>query len=150
MLKMILMLLFCQPVYAIDKVNILYNESNISSRLFKKQLIKTLLSYDVNYSISDLDRATDIYSDEYQSNNAIFITIGGKALQTAWKKFSNKKIFSLLVSQEKIKKITGSSLHANQLYGLYLESGSHRFLSYSPHTTHFSLRETSPKSFRYL
>ena len=127
-LKMVLMLLFCQPVYAIDKVNILYNESNISSRLFKKQLIKALRSYDIDYSISDLDRVADMHSDEQQNNETIFITIGSKALYTTWKQFSNKKIFSLLVSQEKIKKITASSPYANQLYGLYLEQSLNRQL----------------------
>jgi ABC-type uncharacterized transport system substrate-binding protein len=128
MLKMVLMLLFCQPVYAIDKVNILYNESNISSRLFKKQLITALRSYDIDYAISDLDRVTDVHFDEQQNNETIFITLGSKALYATWKKFSNKKIFSLLVSQEKIKKITASSPYANQLYGLYLEQSLNRQL----------------------
>ncbi|MDX2503747.1 MAG: ABC transporter substrate binding protein [Gammaproteobacteria bacterium] len=120
LLILILFILFCQPAYAIEQVHILYHDSNTSSRLFKEQLTRTFLANDIKHQTVNLDRVKNIRTLS-SAGELVFITVGSRALQTAWQQLKNKKIFSLLVSQDKIKNIIATSSHDNELYGLYLE-----------------------------
>jgi len=125
--SIILTIFFCQPVYALVQVNILYDEANSSSRSFKEQLVRTFLTYDIHHQTFDLKQfENNSLSDDTSSNEQIYITLGSKALKTAWEKLNNKKIFSLLVSQHKIKTIVEISSHINKLSGLYLEQSPQR------------------------
>lgn len=127
---LMLIIFFCQPVYAIVEINVLYNDKNSSSRFFKEQLTKTLLLYEIKYQIFNLDKVVNIrehLSSKYEpADDIIYITLGSKALKTAWEQLTDKKIFSLMVSQEKIKKIIGVHSRINDLYGLYQEQSIQR------------------------
>lgn len=122
---LMLLVFFGQPVYAIVKINVLYNENITSSRLFKEQLTKAFILYDIKYQLFNLDQVKKIQdklpADKQFSDDMVFITLGSKALKTAWEQIMDKKIFSLLVSQDKIKKIIEGRSHDNKLYGLYQE-----------------------------
>ena len=132
------LVLLCQSVSAATIISIVYDKDNRSSRLAQGQLAHLFLSYDFEYQFDELNSFdplpyTGNKTDSSANEQRIIITLGSKAFSKVWNLVNNESIFSLLVSQEKIRRVLAESKNTNKLSGLYLEQSIARQVELAQH-----------------